>query len=64
MQESARQIVKSAGDAAVLHRIASEGLLFAKKPKGPKNKGRPLHENHDKDANSKFQILAYRINFQ
>lgn len=49
--ESACQIVKSAGDATVLHRIASEGLLFAKKPKGSKNKGQPLRENHDKDAN-------------
>ncbi|CAK9160962.1 unnamed protein product [Ilex paraguariensis] len=37
--ESACQIVKSAGDGNVLQRIASEGLSFARKPKGSKKQG-------------------------
>lgn len=54
IQESACQIVKSIGDSAVLHRIASEGLSFAKKPKGLNKKGQAFSENHDRDANSKL----------
>lgn len=41
-QESACQIVKSAGENSVLQQIASEGLSFAKKSKGSKKQGQVL----------------------
>ncbi|KAK2973086.1 hypothetical protein RJ640_023016 [Escallonia rubra] len=46
--ESACQIVKSMGEYAVLQRIASEGLSFAKKSKGSKKQG-PVSRCNDKE---------------
>ncbi|PKI52046.1 flap endonuclease GEN-like 2 [Punica granatum] len=44
-QESACQIVKSAGDDLVLQRITHGGLPFLKKTKGSKKQGRPPKPN-------------------
>ncbi|EXC15970.1 Flap endonuclease GEN-like 2 [Morus notabilis] len=55
--ESACEIVKSIGDNAVLQKIASEGLSFAKKTKGLKKQGQNLMNNkenlmvHNSDMN-------------
>ncbi|KAI8564779.1 hypothetical protein RHMOL_Rhmol03G0208700 [Rhododendron molle] len=52
--ESACQIVKSAGDNAVLQRLALEGLAFAKKLKGSRKQGCSSKDNglnHDININ-------------
>ncbi|KAK3039276.1 hypothetical protein RJ639_027980, partial [Escallonia herrerae] len=46
--ESACQIVKSMGEYAILQRIASEGLSFAKKSKGSRKQG-PVSRCNDKE---------------
>lgn len=66
--------MKSIGDNAVLQKIASEGLSFAKKTKGLKKRGQNLMNNkenlmvHKSDMNSMLRrplcicaILAYIV---
>ncbi|KAA8533741.1 hypothetical protein F0562_031258 [Nyssa sinensis] len=53
--ESACQIVKSVGDNVILQRIASEGLSFAKKPKGSKKQKQALRCN-DKENCSDHEM--------
>ncbi|XP_010273127.1 PREDICTED: flap endonuclease GEN-like 2 [Nelumbo nucifera] len=48
-RETACQIVKSVGDDSVLQRIASEGLAFAKKMRGPKKQSQALKCNTNQE---------------
>ncbi|XP_058205872.1 single-strand DNA endonuclease 1 isoform X1 [Rhododendron vialii] len=62
--ESACQIVKSAGDNAVLQRLALEGLSFAKKLKGSRKQGCSSKENelnHDININGEEKKIMDRI---
>ncbi|PON64694.1 XPG/Rad2 endonuclease [Parasponia andersonii] len=54
-RESACQIVKSIGDNVVLQKIASEGLSFAKKTKGSKNRGQNSKNNQE-------NLINYEMN--
>ncbi|KAF4371763.1 hypothetical protein F8388_023076 [Cannabis sativa] len=53
-RESACQIVKSIGDNAVLQKIASEGLSFAKKAKGSKKQGKNSKNNQENSLNNEM----------
>ncbi|XP_077241781.1 single-stranded DNA endonuclease family protein isoform X2 [Tasmannia lanceolata] len=48
--ETACRVVKSIGDDIVLHRVASEGLAFAKKTKGAKRQAHALKCNATKES--------------